>query len=159
MKGVKQTKNFFNEFKTFISQGSILDLAVGVVIGTAFKSIVSSLVADIIMPAVGALFGSSDISDLKYLISGKGTANEVFIRYGLFIQYIIDFLIIAFCMFVVVKVAMGFRKKLDNITKKEAAAAVTVTEAPQTPIAPTNEEKMLTALTDIRDILKKDNNK
>ena len=116
---VKKAKGFFNEFKAFVSQGNILDLAVGVVIGTAFKAIVSSLVADIIMPAFGALFGSSDISDLKWIIKDAvGETPAVVIRYGLFLKNIIDFLIIAFSMFVVVKVAMGFRKKIDSIRKK-----------------------------------------
>lgn len=159
MNGVKQAKGFFNEFKAFVSQGNILDLAVGVVIGTAFKSIVSSLVADIIMPAFGALFGNTDISELKKVITeavytADGTTvvtPEVAIRYGLFIKYIIDFLIIAFCMFIVVKVAMSFRKKLDALTKKEAEEAAAVSSAPA---SPTSDEKMLTALNEIRDILK-----
>ncbi|HBR30842.1 MAG TPA: large conductance mechanosensitive channel protein MscL, partial [Clostridiales bacterium] len=69
MKVKKQAKSFISEFKEFISQGNILDLAVGVVIGTAFRAIISSLVADIIMPLLGALFGNIDLSDLKYVIT------------------------------------------------------------------------------------------
>jgi large conductance mechanosensitive channel len=148
--GVKKAKGFFNEFKAFISQGNILDLAVGVVIGTAFKAIVSSLVSDIFMPAFGALFGSSDISDLKWIIrDAAGDAPEVAIKYGLFIKNIIDFLIISFCLFIIVKVTMGFRKKLDALKKKEEEEAKKEAEA-----IPTKEDQMLETLTEIRDLLK-----
>ncbi|HAN21465.1 MAG: hypothetical protein A2Y15_09095 [Clostridiales bacterium GWF2_36_10] len=162
MDSVKKTKGFISEFKTFISQGNILDLAVGVVIGTAFKAIVSSLVADIIMPTFGMIVGNANLSDLKHVFTDAGTdANgvatpEVAIRYGLFLQYIIDFLIIALCMFIVIKVAIGFRKKLDSISKKEKAEAAAVKAT--TPAEQTNDEKMLSALTEIRDILKDNNN-
>ncbi len=151
MKVKKQAKSFISEFKEFISQGNILDLAVGVVIGTAFRAIISSLVADIIMPLLGALFGNIDLSDLKYVITEAdavaGTA-EVAIRCGMFIKYIIDFLIIAFCMFIVVKAAIGFRKKLSSLSKKDEEPATTE------PV-PTNDEKLLATLTEIRDIIKK----
>ncbi len=148
---VNKAKSFFNEFKAFISQGNILDLAVGVVIGTAFKAIVSSLVSDIFMPAFGALFGSSDISDLKWVIQdAAGDLPEVAIRYGLFLKNIIDFLIISFCLFIIIKVAMGFRKKLDNFTKKEEAAK----KEAEASAAPAKEDKMLETLIEIRDLLK-----
>lgn len=150
-KSVKKAKGFFQEFKTFISQGNILDLAVGVVIGTAFKAIVSSLVSDIFMPAFGALFGSSDISDLKWVIQGAaGDSPEVAIKYGLFIKNIIDFLIISFCLFIIVKVAMSFRKKLESITKKEKEEAAKKEAAE----AKSREDKLLDTLTEIRDLLK-----
>ncbi|PKM62818.1 MAG: large conductance mechanosensitive channel protein MscL [Firmicutes bacterium HGW-Firmicutes-21] len=151
--GATKTKGFLNEFKTFVSQGNILDLAVGVVIGTAFRAIISSFVADIIMPAVGILVGGTDFSDLKHVLSeavitdGVTITPEVAIRYGIFLKYIIDFIIIAFCMFVVVKVAMGFRKRLESIKKKEEEAVAAA------PPAPSTEEKMLAALNDIRDSL------
>ncbi|MBO7216306.1 MAG: large conductance mechanosensitive channel protein MscL, partial [Clostridia bacterium] len=116
-----KVKNFANDFKKFISQGNILDMAVGVVVGTAFKAIVSSLVADIIMPCIGYLLGDVNFTDLKWVLV-KGVDEvveegvvvteavaEVAVKYGQFIQYIIDFLIIAFAMFIVVKVAMSFR--------------------------------------------------
>jgi large conductance mechanosensitive channel len=148
---VNKAKSFFNEFKAFISQGNILDLAVGVVIGTAFKAIVSSLVSDIFMPAFGALFGSSDISDMKWVIQdAAGDLPEVAIRYGLFLKNIIDFLIISFCLFIIIKVAMGFRKKLDNFTKKEEAAK----KEAEASAAPAKEDKMLETLIEIRDLLK-----
>ena len=154
-KGTKKTKGFLSEFKTFVSQGNILDLAVGVVIGTAFRAIISSLVADIIMPAIGVLVGGTDFTDLKYILrdpvildDGTVASAEVAIRYGMLLKNIIDFIIIAFCMFIVVKVAMGFRKKLEALKKKEEEAA-------PTPAAPSRDEKMLETLTEIRDILNK----
>ena len=155
----EKKKGFFAEFKEFISQGNILDMAVGVVIATAFKAIVSSLVADIIMPVIGKLVGSESLSDLKYVLTpaeldaeGVEVTAEVAIRYGLFIQYIIDFIIIAFCMFIVIKVFMGMRKRLENLRKKEEEP---VEEAPAAPAEPTVEEKTLATLNDIKALLEK----
>ena len=153
----EKKKGFFAEFREFIAKGNIIDMAVGVVIGAAFKAIVSSLVADIIMPAVGKLTGNVDISSLKAVLTpavidenGAVTVEEVAIRYGQFIQYVIDFLIIAFCMFIVVKVAMSFHKimELRKKTEEEAEAQ------PEEPKEPTTEEKALAALEEIRDYLK-----
>lgn len=153
----EKKKGFFAEFREFIAKGNIIDMAVGVVIGAAFKAIVSSLVADIIMPAVGKLTGNVDISSLKAVLTpavidenGAVTVEEVAIRYGQFIQYVIDFLIIAFCMFIVVKVAMSFHKimELRKKTEEEAEAQ------PEEPKEPTTEEKTLAALEEIRDFLK-----
>lgn len=98
-----------NEFKKFISKGNVVDLAVGVIIGGAFGKIVSSLVNDILMPIIGILIGGIDFSSLSIKV---GKAN---IAYGMFIQNIIDFLIIAFCVFIFVKLV----NKLSNLTKKE----------------------------------------
>lgn len=98
-----------NEFKKFISKGNVVDLAVGVIIGGAFGKIVSSLVNDILMPIIGVLIGGIDFSSLSIKV---GKAN---IAYGMFIQNIIDFLIIAFCVFIFVKLV----NKLSNLTKKE----------------------------------------
>jgi len=99
-----------SEFREFIAKGNVLDLAVGVVIGAAFGKIVSSLVDGIIMPLVGVLTGGVDVSDWKYVLSpaqldaaGKETAAEVAIRYGDFLQQIVNFLIIAFVIFLVIK--------------------------------------------------------
>jgi len=122
-------------------------MAVGVVIGTAFRSIISSLVADIIMPAFGSLVGNANLSDLKHVFTEANTVDgvtipEVAIRYGLFLQYIIDFLIIAFCMFIVVKVAIGFRKKLESINKKEKAEATHAASA----FKGGNDEKEITTI-------------
>lgn len=164
-----KVKNFANDFKKFISQGNILDMAVGVVVGTAFKAIVSSLVADIIMPCIGFLLGDVNFTDLKWIlvesvaevVNEEGVVvteavAEVAVKYGQFIQYIIDFLIIAFAMFIVVKVAMSFRSKLEEKKKAEEAAAKAAEEAAKAaiPPEPTVEEKTLKALEDIRDFVK-----
>lgn len=98
-----------SEFKKFISKGNVVDLAVGVVIGGAFSKIVSSLVNDIIMPIIGILIGGIDFTSLTLKI------NDATINFGLFFQNIIDFLIIAFCIFMVIK----FINKLDELTLKK----------------------------------------
>lgn len=141
---------FFKEFKDFINKGNVVDMAVGVVIATAFGNITKSLVADIIMPLVGMLTGGISVSDLKYVLtpavldeSGVEIAAENAIRYGLFIQFIIDFLIIALAVFVFVKVLNSAK----NLRKKEEV----VEEAPAPEPEPTKEEVLLT---EIRDILK-----
>ena len=104
-------KKFFEEFKTFISKGNVIDLAVAVVIGNAFNAIVSSLVNDIIMPLVGLLIGGINFSDIKVTL---GDAN---IMFGLFIQNVVNFLIVAFTIFVVVK---AFNKLQEKAKRKEA---------------------------------------
>lgn len=98
------------EFKAFISKGNVVDLAVGVIIGGAFGKIVSSLVNDILMPIIGVLIGGVDFSNLSIKI------GEAKITYGMFIQNVIDFLIIAFCVFLFVKVI----NKLSSIANKQA---------------------------------------
>lgn len=101
----------FKEFKKFISRGNVIDLAVGVVVGGAFSSIVTSLVNDIIMPLIGLVVGGIDFTNLSY----KG------IMYGSFIQHVIDFLIISFCIFIVIKLMNNlsdFLKKEENKFKK-----------------------------------------
>jgi large conductance mechanosensitive channel len=102
----------WNEFKKFAMKGNVLDLAVGVVIGTAFGKIVSSLVDDIIMPLVGLLGGGVDFSDLSI------TINDAEVKYGLFIQNIVDFLIIAFSIFLFVRVINRLKHKEE--VKQEA---------------------------------------
>lgn len=132
--------SFIKEFKEFAMRGSVIDLAVGVVIGGAFGKIVSSLVDDIIMPPIGFLTGGVDFSQLKYTIidaNAAGGVEEVAIKYGNFINVFIQFLIIAFCIFLVIKGLNTFKKKEDAVP---AAAP-----------APTKEEVLLT---EIRDLLK-----
>lgn len=128
-------------------KGNVVDMAVGVIVGGAFGKIVSSLVNDIIMPIISLATGGDGYKNLKYVITaGKeavgdaAAVEEVAINYGLFIQNIVDFLIIAFSIFVALRVIMKFKKK-----EEEAPAA-----APE----PTNEEKLLT---EIRDLLKNKN--
>lgn len=119
------------EFKDFAMKGNVLDLAVAVVIGGAFGKIVSSLVDDVIMPIVGILIGGIDFTSLSL------TVGEASIMYGNFIQQIINFLIIAFSIFMVVKAINGLKKKPEP--------------APAAPPAPSKEELLLT---EIRDLLK-----
>src|ERR1700690_1345257 len=99
------------EFKAFIMRGNVVDLAVGVIIGAAFGKIVTSLVNDILMPPIGMLVGGIDFSDLAVTLSSPiGSAKPVTIKYGLFINNTIDFLIVAFCVFLVVKGVSSLKK-------------------------------------------------
>ena len=138
---------FIKEFKTFALRGNVLDMAVGVVIGGAFGKIVSSLVNDIIMPLVGWLVGGTDMDEYKFVIPAReGIMSDVpaaTISYGTFIQNCVDFLIIAFSIFVAIKAI----NKLTSLHTKEE-------EKPEepTPAEPSEEVKLLT---EIRDSLKK----
>ncbi len=135
---------FLNEFKEFAIKGNVMDMAVGVVIGGAFGKIVSSLVADIIMPLIGKLVGGVDFTSWKWVLSeAVGDKAEVAVTYGNFIQVILDFLIIAWCIFLVVK---GINK-LSSLKKEEEKPAEPEPE-PATP-----EDILL--LREIRDSLKK----
>lgn len=127
------------EFKEFAMRGNVIDLAVGVIIGGAFGKIVTSLVNDLLMPVLGVLIGGINFIDLKYVITpASGDVAEVAFRYGAFIQSVIDFLIIAFSIFL-------FIKLLSSLKKEEPAPEPTHPE-------PSNEEILLT---EIRDLLKK----
>lgn len=136
---------FLSDFKAFAMKGNLIDMAVGVIIGGAFGKIVTSLVNDIIMPGVGVLTGGTNFSEFKFVIQEgvtKGTeviTPEVAITWGAFVQTIVDFLIIAFCIFVAIKAMNKFKKA-------EAAPE----PAPEAPAAPTQEE----LLAEIRDLLK-----
>lgn len=145
-----KSKGFIADFKKFAIRGNVIDMAVAVVMGTAFNKIISSLVNDIIMPAIGAIMGGVNFSDLKYVISpavvvdGVETVAEAAIKYGAFIQSVVDFLIIAFSMFIVIKlVALMSRKK----EKAEEEA----------PPPPKPDDVVL--LEEIRDLLKEKNGK
>jgi large conductance mechanosensitive channel len=125
------------EFKTFAMRGSVIDLAVGVVIGGAFGKIVSSFVSDIIMPPIGVLLGGVDFRNLAITLkAAEGETPAVMLRYGAFVNTVVDFLIIAWAIFLVVKLVNSLKKKQE--------------EAP--PPAPPKEELLLT---EIRDLLKK----
>jgi large conductance mechanosensitive channel len=126
----------FAEFKTFIQRGNVIDLAVAVVIGGAFGKIVSSFVADVLMPPIGLLIGGVNFTNLKVVIGGTPEAPAT-INYGTFLQSVIDFLIVAFSIFMLVKGINAIKRKKE--------------EAPAEPPAPTNEEVLLA---EIRDILK-----
>lgn len=150
---------FFKEFKEFALKGNVMDMAVGVIIGGAFGKIVSSLVNDILMPPIGALIGNADFSNLRIDLSrvrdvtsealgsvaelaGDGeaaakAAEPIYWNYGAFIQQCVDFAILAFCVFLMVKL-------MNRLMKKRAAT-------PPAPPAPSKEELLLT---EIRDLLR-----
>ena len=131
--------SFISEFKEFAMRGNVIDMAVGVVIGGAFGKIVSSLVGDIIMPVVGVITGGVNFTDLKLTLKEAAEgAPAVTINYGSFIQTMVDFLIIAFCIFCVIKALNSLKKK-------------PVEEAPAEPETPAD----VALLTEIRDLLKK----
>ncbi|MBK7107208.1 MAG: large-conductance mechanosensitive channel protein MscL [Ignavibacteriae bacterium] len=126
------------EFKEFAMKGNVIDMAVGIVIGGAFGKIINSLVQDVIMPPIGVLLGGVDFSKMGIVVkAATETTEAVILKYGSFINTIVEFLIIAFAIFMVVKA-------MNSLKKKEEAA-------PAAPPAPTKEE---TLLTEIRDLLK-----
>ena len=128
-----------SEFKEFAMRGNVVDMAVGIIIGAAFGKIVSSFVSDVIMPPLGVLIGGVDFTNLGITIQEASEGVEaVTIRYGQFIQTVFDFLIVAFAIFMAIKL-------MNSLKKKEE-------EAPAAPPEPSAEEKLLT---EIRDLLKK----
>ena len=133
----KKVNNFISEFKIFISRGNVIDLAVGVIVGGAFSKIVTSLVNDILTPFIGILIGGKDLSDLSLKI---GDAN---IAYGAFIQNIIDFLIIAFCIFIFIKFINRIFLKSKEEKKEEKKDE------------PPKKSDEVILLEEIRDLLKK----
>jgi large conductance mechanosensitive channel len=129
--------SMMTEFKEFAVKGNVVDMVVGIVIGVAFGKIITALVSGIIMPPIGVLLGGVDFSDLAIVIKeAVGEAPAVVLSYGSFIQTLIDFTIIAFVIFIVVK-------GINRLKKKEK-------EAPKAPAAPSAEEDLLT---EIRDLL------
>lgn len=137
-------KKFLNDFKAFAVKGNVIDMAIGVIIGGAFGKIVTSLVNDVIMPLIGKLTGGVSFTDLAFELTpavvddaGTVTTPAVLLKYGQFIQNVVDFLIIAMCIFIALKFIMKLHKKKE--------------EAPAAPPAPSKEEVLLT---EIRDLLK-----
>ena len=141
-------KKFINEFKEFAVKGNVIDMAVGVIIGGAFGKIVTSLVNDVIMPCIGKLTGGISFTELKYELTaavvedGVEKSAAVYLNYGNFIQNVVDFVIIAFSIFVMIKLLMNLKRK-----KEEPAPAPEPEPVPE----PSNEEKLLA---EIRDLLK-----
>ncbi len=123
-------KKTLSEFKEFISRGNVIDLAVGVIIGSAFGKIVTSLVNDILMPIIGVIIGGIDFTSLSIKV------EDATISYGMFIQNIIDFLIVAFCIFIFTKIISKLNRK-DEETVEE------------------KQDEQIVLLTEIRDLLKK----
>lgn len=135
--------SFISDFKAFAMRGNVVDMAVGIIIGGAFGKIVSSFVADVIMPPIGVLLGGVDFSDLAVTIkAATAEAAAVSLNYGVFIQTVIDFLIIALAIFSMIRV-------MNRLQRQKAAE-------PVAPPAPTKEEMLLT---EIRDLLKKESAK
>lgn len=119
-------KNFVSEFKKFAMRGNVIDMAVGIIIGAAFGKIVDSLVKDVLMPPIGLLLGKVDFSDLKLVLtSGE---NPVSINYGLFINALISFLIVAFAVFILIKAINKLQEKMVKEEAKEQAAAEPTTK-------------------------------
>jgi large conductance mechanosensitive channel len=140
---------FFKEFKEFAMKGNVMDMAIGVIIGGAFGKIVTSLVNDILMPLIGALIGNVDFTTLSVtlrpaVMNGEEVVKEaVTLHYGNFIQTTVDFLIVAFCIFLMIKLI----NKASNMVKKQEEEAPAAPAEPE----PTKEEILLT---EIRDLLK-----
>lgn len=134
--------SFFKEFRDFAMRGNVVDLAVGVIIGAAFGKIVSSLVANIIMPPLGLLIGGVDFKQFKWILKpAQGDTPPVVMEYGIFLQNVFDFIIIAFAIFIAIKLM----NKLHQKKEVEKPAAKPSAEA--------------TLLTEIRDLMKQQNNK
>ena len=133
--------SLISEFKAFAVRGNVVDMAVGIIIGAAFGKIVSSFVDGVVMPPLGLLIGGVDFTDLALVLKDAvGDTPAVLLRYGAFIQTVVDFLIIAFAIFMAIKA-------INQLKRKEA-------EAPSAPPAPSKEELLLT---EIRDLLKEQN--
>ena len=141
----EKSGGLLTEFKEFAMKGNVIDMAVGVVIGGAFGKIVTSLVNDIIMPLVSVVTGNIDFSNLQYVhsyVNAAGAKAEIVVKYGAFMNTIIDFLIVAFCIFMVIKVMNSTKKKFEKEEESKEVEEVKVDE---------NTE----ILKEIRDLLKK----
>ena len=149
----KKRLGIIGEFKTFISRGNVLDMAVGLIIGSAFTAIVNSLVGDLLMPLLSMITGKVDFTEWKLVLqdavldeAGEEVSAAISINYGSFIQYIINFLLIAISVFLLVKVINTIREKAEKKKKAEEEAA-----AAEEPPAP---DPQLVLLEEIRDLLK-----
>ncbi|GAA0354617.1 large-conductance mechanosensitive channel protein MscL [Morganella psychrotolerans] len=133
--------SFIKEFREFAMRGNVVDMAVGIIIGAAFGKIVSSLVADIIMPPLGLLIGGIDFKQFTVVLrEASGSAPAVLLNYGVFLQTVFDFVIVAFAIFIAIKM-------LNKLRREQA-------EVPAEPEAPPVEQQLLT---EIRDLLKEQN--
>jgi large conductance mechanosensitive channel len=170
---MKNMKSFFSDFKKFISKGNIVDLAIAVVVGSAFSKIVTSLVNDLIMPLIGLATGGAHVSDLKWVIreavynsNGVLVSAENSIKYGSFMQTVIDFLIISFFIFLTFRIINASTKKLERV-KNELIERIKKSDETQqkdaqeieevqkeAKVVLTNDEKQEILLTEIRDLLK-----
>lgn len=152
-------KKFFEEFKEFISKGNVIDMAVAVIIGNAFKAIITALVDNVIMPLISLAVGGLNFTEWKWvltpatteIVDGVETAvPEVAVTYGVLLQAVIDFLIVAFCIFVALKILLAVQTKTKELIVKKAEEEVVAEEA----AAPAETE--MDVLKDIRELLKKE---
>jgi len=148
---IVRSKKFFDEFKKFAVKGNVLDMAIGIMIGSAFNAIVQSLVNDIVLPPLGLIIGGIKFSDFKFVLkgpvydaSGKMISDAVSINYGNFIQILINFIIIAFSLFVAIKIVNTMKERAEKKQKNAAEAEAT-------------ETKEVQLLTQIKNILEKQN--
>lgn len=156
-------KKFFKDFKEFATKGNVIDMAVGVVIGGAFGKIVTSLVGDIITPLIGLITGGTSLADKKFVLRGAVLASdgsvlkpENALTYGAFLQNIIDFLIIAFSIFLVIRIIGSLKRKAEearDLLLKKQTEEITLEEAPAA-AEPSSTDQLLT---EIRDLLKDKN--
>lgn len=130
---IKQNKKLFGDFKKFISRGNVIDMAVGVIIGSSFGKIVTSIVNDVLLPFIGGISGGIDFSKLSFQI-GDST-----VKYGAFIQNVIDFLIIAICVFILTKIVEGLNRKKEKIEEEQVEV---------------KKDEQIVLLEEIRDLLK-----
>lgn len=148
-------KKFMDEFKTFIMRGNVLDMAVGVIVATAFGKITTSLINDLIMPFISWLFGTRDMTALNLLVrpevldaEGNVVQAAITIGFGTFVAAIVDFILIAFVVFLIVKAAnkAGEKKRLEAEAKAAAEAAAKAAE----PVPPTSEELLAQILEELK---------
>ena len=152
----KEKSKFFEEFKKFIARGNVIDMAVGVVVGAAFTAIVNQLVQGIINPCIGKLFGDINLSDLKIVLTAATEETaEVAIQYGAFVQAIINFLLVAFSVFVMVRAINKLKDAMTKKQREEEEAAKKAAEAAKEPEAPPEPSEEILLLREIRDSLKK----
>ena len=148
-------KKFIEEFKTFIMRGNVLDMAIGVIVATAFGKITTSLINDVIMPFISFIFGTRDMTALNLLVrpevldaEGNVVQAAITIGFGTFVAAIVDFILIAFVVFMIVKAAnkAGERKRLEEEAKAAAEAAAKAAE----PVPPTTEELLAQILEELK---------
>lgn len=139
---VSKGTTFIKDFQKFAVKGNVLDMAIGVIIGTAFGKIVSSLVSDIIMPLIGLIVGNVNLKKLSITLCEKtDTSEAVILTYGAFLQNVLDFVLVAFSIFIAIKVVISLKKKVIKEEKEQSSAPVTPED--------------IQLLREIRDLLKK----
>ena len=147
-KPLKKGQSLWNEFMEFVSRGNVMGLAIGVIMGTTFGKITSTLVGNVIMPLIGLLIDTEDFAQMTVTLTSV-TGKQNTLEYGLFLQAIIDFLITAVAIFLFVKLCSSIKKKMERKKVEEE-----VVEEEETPPEPTREEVLLS---EIRDLLKEQN--